>query len=215
MKKIENDYWSDLVVYYILYQDKYFMKSIYAQLFEEFPDVGQIAYIGTNTRKFSKDYSINGENFSGEDLNKNIEEKKDRYNQNIKQDNAKKAGIGLCDSVEESEIREYANIHEIKEMNNFLFYKQMLRKIVLASFSKKLSNICHIKGRINMYDKFKEKEDVFIKMDNSCIWLKKSYMDTTAMNMAHLLGDVHVVGFILEEETKTTPRIIKAIAIYT
>lgn len=58
MKSIENERWLDSRPYYILYQDKPFLKDIFAQLFVEFPDVGEIAYIGASTHKFSRDYSV-------------------------------------------------------------------------------------------------------------------------------------------------------------
>jgi len=41
-----------------LYQDKTFLKNIYAQLFSQLPDVGEIAYIGATSHKFSKDYCL-------------------------------------------------------------------------------------------------------------------------------------------------------------
>ena len=211
MKRIENEFWSDQRPYYILYEDKYFLKNIYAQLFTDYPDVGQIAYIGTNTKKLSKDYSVNGEEYLGRHFNNNDEKYNDNINQNTKQDNRKKAGINICDANEESEIREYANIKEIKEMNNMLFYKQMLRKITIACASKKTNNICHVKGKISMYDKFKDGEDIFLRIGDNCIWLKKEYMDTTAMNMTSILGEVHLIGFVLENENN---KIIKAIAMY-
>ena len=58
MKDIETNYWSDTRPYYILYQDKPFLKDIFAQLFVEFPDVGEIAYIGASTHRSTRDYSI-------------------------------------------------------------------------------------------------------------------------------------------------------------
>ena len=212
METIENEFWSDVRPYYMLYQDKYFLKSIYAQIFSDFPDVGQISYIGTSTKKLSKDYSVNGEESVQKDFNKNNEKNNNDINQNFKKDNRKKAGINVCDASEESEIREYANIKEIKEMNNMLFYKQMLRDIVIECTSKKIKNICHLKGNICMYDKFKEGEDIFVRLKNNCIWLKKEYMETTAVNMTSILGEVHVIGFVIESSNDI--KVIKAIAMY-
>lgn len=214
MDKTNNYFWSDSKPYYFIYEDKYFLKSIYAQLFSSYPDIGQITYIGTNTKKFSKDYSLNGEEYFGEDLNKNNYKSKEDTNKNIKQDNRKKAGINVCDSNEESEIREYSNIKEIKEMNNILFYKQMLKRIVSLCKKSSIEGVCHIKGKICMYEKYKEENDIFVKIDNCCVWLKKEYMDTTAINMNHILGEVNLIGFVLENESNVSPRVIKAIAIY-
>ena len=44
-----------------------------------------------------------------------------------KNDIRKRARINICDTNEESQIREYANIKEIKEMNNMLFYKNLIK----------------------------------------------------------------------------------------
>ena len=214
MKKIENKFWSDSKPYYILYQDKLFLKNIYAQIFTSFPDVGQIAYIGTSTKKRSSDYSVHGEENLGNDINKNYEKEDEDFNKNIRKDNRKKAGLNICDVNEESEIREYSNIKEIKEMNNMLFYKQMLKKLVLACESKKINCICHLKGNICMYDKYIEGDDVFVRMGKNCIWMKREFMDTTAINMTNLLGEVHLIGFVLEDEIKKDNIVIKAIAMY-
>ena len=58
MKNIENEYWSEKRPYYILYQDKPFLKDIFAQVCTDFSDFGEIAYIGASTHKLSKDYSL-------------------------------------------------------------------------------------------------------------------------------------------------------------
>lgn len=47
------------------------------------------------------------------------------------------------------------------------------------------------------------------------MWLKREFMDTTAINIANVMGTVNLLGYILEEATDTTPRVIKAMAIYT
>ena len=213
MIKTENEFWSDNRPYYILYEDRTFMKNLYAQLFIDFPDVGEIAYIGTSSHKISKDYSIGSELNVGDDRKKS--DKKLDVEKNNKKDQRQRAGINICDIQEESQIREYANIKEIKEMNNMLFYKKILRKLTHVCSTKECKNLYHIKGKILMYDSYKEDEDVFVKMEGSCVWLKKSNMDITAMNMTGILGNVHMIGYIIEEETKTSPMVIKAIAIYT
>lgn len=65
MNKVDNEYWSDKRPYYILYQDKPFLKDIFAQVISEFPDFGEIAYIGASTHKLSKDYSLDRRAISG------------------------------------------------------------------------------------------------------------------------------------------------------
>ena len=66
-----------------------------------------------------------------------------------------------------------------------------------------------------MYDSYKDEPDVFVKMGECCVWLKKEYMDTTALNIANVMGTVNMIGYILEEKSEMSPRVVKALAIYT
>lgn len=211
--RIKEDVWSDDRPYYMIYQDKNALKNIYAQLNIELPDVGVIAYIGANTHRQSKDYSFNGEH------GRCKENKKDIPKQNIctnkRNENREKAGITICDVNESSEIREYANIQEIKEMNNMLFYRQILKSIINYCEAKDKYPICYIKAPVELYDSYEEREDVFVKMNGDCIWLKRSNMDTNIENIANIMGDVCLVGYIVEEAKKDKPRIIKGLVIYT
>lgn len=100
-------------------------------------------------------------------------------------------------------------------MNNMLFYKQIIKKIINEYATGKCNNLCFIKDRVLMYDKYNESEDVFVKMGGCCIWLKRNYMDTTALNIANVMGTVNMIGYILEEASESSPRVIKALAIYT
>jgi len=100
-------------------------------------------------------------------------------------------------------------------MNNILFYRQLVKRIVEECVSGRCNNLSFIKDKINIYDKFKDGEDIFVKMGNSCVWLKKEYMDATAINIVNVIGTVNMIGYILEEESDVSPRTIKALAIYT
>ncbi len=213
MNNIENECWSDTRPYYILYQDKPFLKDIFAQVFEDFQDVGEIAYIGASTHRLTREYSLDGEQSNTIDKRRNFKE--EQLERNRKNDTRKKARLNICDTNEESQIREYANIKEIKEMNNMLFYKRLIRQLVNEYASGRCNNLCFIKDKVQMYDKYKETEDVFVKMGECCVWLKREYMDTTAINIANVMGTVNMIGYVLEKESETTPRVIKAIAIYT
>lgn len=137
------------------------------------------------------------------------------FEKNRKEDFRSKARVGICDTNEESQIREYANIQEIKEMNNMLFYKNIIRRLISEYASGKCNNLCVVKDRVFMYDEYKETEDVFVKIDNCCVWLKRKYMDTTAINIANVMGKINMIGYILEEASDTNPRIVKALALYT
>lgn len=148
-------------------------------------------------------------------MDKRKNEKENSCERNKRNENRKRAKFNIIDSSEESQIREYANIQEIKEMNNLLFYKELIKNIVIECVSGRCNNLCFVKDRIDIYDNFKEGEDIFVKMGNNCVWLKKSYMDATAINITNVIGTVNMIGYILEEENQTTPKVIKALAIYT
>lgn len=83
---------------------------------------------------------------------------------NNRKDARRRGRISICDVNEESQIREYANIHEIKEMNNMLFYKRLIKALVHEQVSGKCNNLCCIKDMVLMYDEYKESQDVFVKM---------------------------------------------------
>lgn len=96
-----------------------------------------------------------------------------------------------------------------------LFYKRLIKSLIKEHATGKCNNLCFIKDKVVMYDEYKESEDVFVKMGGCCIWLKRKYMDTTAMNIANVMGKVNMLGYILEDESESSPRVVKALAIYT
>lgn len=100
-------------------------------------------------------------------------------------------------------------------MNNTLFYKKLIKKLINECVKGKCNNLCCMRDKVIIYDKFKESDDIFIKMGECCVWLKREYMDTTAINIANVIGEVSLLGYVLKEACETSPRIIKALAMYT
>lgn len=96
-----------------------------------------------------------------------------------------------------------------------LFYKNLIKSLVNEYVDGKCNNLCIIKDKMYLYDEYKESEDIFVKMQECCIWLKKKFMDTTAINIANVMGTVIMLGYVLEEESDKSPKVIKALAIYT
>ena len=96
-----------------------------------------------------------------------------------------------------------------------MFYKKLVKMLIEKYMNGECNELCMIKDKVVIYDKYTEGEDVFVKMQGCCIWLKRQYMDTTAFNIANIMGVVNMLGYVLEEATETSPRIIKALAIYT
>ena len=210
------DGWSDDRPYYMIYQDKYALKNIYAQLNIDPPDVGLVSYIGANTKRRTRDYSINADYGKSNELNQG-KEKHDGYKEK-RRDKRGKLGASYIDADESSIIREYANIQDIKEMNNMLFYRQILKGIIRYCGAKYKHPICYIKSKIELYDEFDvtcKNEDVFVRMNKDCVWLKRSNMETNELNMSRIMGEVCMVGYVIEEANNNHPRIIKALVIYT
>ena len=206
--------WSDDRPYYMIYQDKYALKNIYAQLNIDPPDVGLVSYIGTNTKRCTRDYSVNADYGKSNELNQG-KEKHDVYREK-RRDKRGKIGASYIDADESSVIREYANIQDIKEMNNMLFYRKILRGIIKYCGAKDKHPICYIKSKIELYtESNNDEEDIFVKMNNDCVWLKKDNMQTSAVNMARIMGEVCLVGYVIEDANENRPRIIKALVIYT
>lgn len=206
--------WSDDRPYYMIYQDKYALKNIYAQLNIDPPDVGLVSYIGTNTSRHSRDYSLSIDRGKSNELNHG-KEKQAGYKEKRRERRGKLA-TSFANVNESSIIREYANIQDIKEMNNMLFYRKILRGIIKYCGAKEKYPICYIRAKIELYDEYnKDDEDIFVKMKNDCVWLKKSNMQTSAANMAKIMGEVCLVGYIIEDASENRPRIIKALVIYT
>ena len=77
------------------------------------------------------------------------------------------------------------------------------------------NKLCIIKDNVGIYNEYIEGEDVFVKMGDCCVWLKSKYMDTTPLNIANIMGKVNMIGYVLEEANDKSPRIVKALAIYT
>ena len=208
------DGWSDDRPYYMIYQDKYALKNIYAQLNIDPPDVGLVSYIGANTKRRTRDYSMHADSGKSNETNHG-KENHDGYKEK-RRDKRGKLGASYIDADESSIIREYANIQDIKEMNNMLFYRKILRGIIKYCGAKDKHPICYIKSKIELYEEYnKEEEDIFVKMKNDCIWLKKNNMQTSVANMAKIMGEVCLVGYVIEEASANRPRIIKALVIYT
>lgn len=207
----------DKKAYFFIYKDAPFLKSIYSQMFADFPDIGLVAYVGANTHRVSKDYLAEGENLGEKESgNKRLSKKHpDIELQNrSKNIDRQKAGLKVCDSKESSEIREYANIHEIKEMNNMSFYNQIIIRLIETSLSDNCTELCYIYDEIMLYEGYKEDGNVYIKMGDACVWLMAEHIVSNVESISKLIGKVHMIGYVLSPETENKPKIVKAISLF-
>lgn len=210
----------DKINYYI-YKDNDFLRSIYSQIFISTPDLGIIEYKGTNTHLYTKEIRGFGEE-ENETLLKYLEENAGANKDEIIEKNKDKilSELRFSDTDGINIMREYANIDEIKRLNIEALYKNYIKEINNKS-NKNDNNIININGSIEPYStdeylkKFnKDPEDLFIKVNEDCVWLKHSLLDTDINIVANIFEKVNIIGYIISKKTKGYPRIIKAIVIY-
>lgn len=197
---------------YYIYKDDYFMKSIYTQVFDELPDIGAIEYIGSKSVNNSVNYTILGDREKSKNKNFEIEETEKNINRNSR--NSVRGEVGFHDSYGENVIRIYANIDDIKAMVNSGLYNDIVNKIKNTK-CQKFKNLLNIKGKMSLFDSYNNQEDIFVMVNNTCVWLKKRLLDTDIKTLVMILDEVNVVGIIVKEKEENFPKIIKAIAIYT
>lgn len=181
------------------------------QIFEELPDIGTIEYIGSKSKNSSVDYSLEG--VRGKDCNKNFnkDEADKNFNKNVK--NQSMGKIDFCESYGEDVIRLYANIEDIKSIVNTGLYCDIIQNIAQNKCGK-YNDIIIVEGKVQIYGEYQDKEDIFVKIENYCIWLKKNFLDTDIKIIASVTQDVKVIGYVLKEKNQASPCILKAIAIY-
>lgn len=196
---------------YYIYKDDRLMKSIYTQVFDELPDIGTIEYIGSKSFNNSVNYSIMGDRDKAKNKNFELEDKEKNINKNLK--NQIRGEVGYHNTYGENVIRIYANIEDVKTMVNSGLYDNIIKQIRKSKCSK-FEDLVNIKGQMVLYDNYDNQEDVFVLVDNTCVWLKKQLLDTDIRVLINILDKVNVVGIIIKKETQNFPAIIKAIAIY-
>lgn len=183
-------------IHYYLYRDDELIKSIYSQISEVIPELGIIEYIGGDTQNYTKDYRV-------EALEENNKDKQKEY---------LKSEIKMCKMNGSAILREYANINDIKEIKQNSFYNNIVNEI--ANNCNSCKELVYIKNNIETYPSFNKQQEVFLKMGNNCIWIKKELVVSDIASISKLMGELNLVGYILKEETINTPKIIRAIAIY-
>lgn len=185
-------------LHYYLYRDEELIKSIYSQLYDELPDFGVIEYFGGDTQSISGDYKTEILEEGSKDKRKELIKGEARSSQT--------RGRAI--------IREYANIKEIKDIKRNNFYNNIVDKIASKCKDENCKELIYLNGKVEKYDGYSGEQEVFLKMNEACIWLQKELLKTDIVSISHLMGNLNVVGFILKEETENMPRVIVAIAIY-
>lgn len=199
-------------IHYYIYKDDKFMREVYNQIFDELPDIGAIEYIGSKSKSNSISYKIDG--CREKSKNKNIESEESEKNLNLNVEHRAGGDIGFSQSYGEDTIRFYANIDDVKQIVNNGMYNDIIEKIAKSSCPQ-YADFVHIHGVLSLYDNFEENDDIFLKIDRYCIWLKKRFLDTDVVTLIKILGDVNVIGFVIKGGNESMPVILKTIAIYT
>lgn len=199
-------------IHYYIYKDDKFMREVYNQIFDELPDIGAIEYIGSKSKSNSVSYKVDG--CREKSKNKNIESTETEKNLNLNVEHRAGGDIAFSESYGEDTIRFYANIDDVKQIVNSGMYNDIIEKIA-KSGCPKYADFLHLEGTLKLYDGFEDGEDIFLNIDKYCIWLKRKYLDTDIVTLIRILGEVNVIGFVVKDETKVSPAILKTIAIYT
>lgn len=199
-------------IHYYIYKDDKFMREVYNQIFDELPDIGAIEYIGSKSKNNSISYKIDG--CREKSKNKNIESQESEKNLNLNVEHRAGGDIGFSQSYGEDTIRFYANIDDVKQIVNNGMYNDIIEKIAKSSCPQ-YADFVHIHGVLSLYDSFEESDDIFLKIDRFCIWLKKRFLDTDVVTLIKILGEVNVIGYVIKGGNESMPVILKTIAIYT
>lgn len=199
-------------IHYYIYKDDKFMREIYNQVFDDLPDIGAIEYIGSKSKSNSLSYKLEG--CRDKSKNKNFENEESEKNINLNVGHRAGGDVCFSESYGEDVIRFYANIDDLKGIVNNGMYNEIIEKIAKSS-CKKYDDCIHTYGNLKLYDNFEENEDIFLSINEYCIWLKRKLLDTSVFTLTNILGPVNVVGYVVKNKTKTSPTILKTIAIYT
>lgn len=183
-------------LHYYLYRDDDLIKSIYSQLEGAMPDLGVIEYFGGDTRNFTKDYRIEA-----------LEE-----NNNDKQKEYLKSELKVCNMTGSGILREYANISDIKEIKQNSFYNNIVNEI--NNKCNNYNELIYINDKIETYPRFNDQKEIFLKMGEYCIWIKKELVNLDIAAISKLMGKLNLVGFILKMPSEDIPMVVRAIAIY-
>lgn len=214
-EKYKKDLFDLEKVNYYLYRDDNFLRKIYSQININIPDLGIIEYRGTNTHLYTKEIKGFGEEENELLVRENGEDQ-------ITEKNREKllSELRFSDTDGINIVREYANIEEIKKINVESLFKNYIKEVKKKAINGD-ENVILVQGKIEPYSveeyakKFEQQpEDIFAKVDNKCIWLKKSLLDTDINILTNIFGNVNIIGYMVSDETKTTPKVIKAIVIY-
>lgn len=199
-------------IHYYIYKDDKFMREIYNQVFDDLPDIGAIEYIGSKSKSNSLSYKLEG--CRDKSKNKNFENEESEKNINLNVGHRAGGDVCFSESYGEDVIRFYANIDDLKGIVNNGMYNEIIEKIAKSS-CQKYDDCIHTYGNLKLYDNFEENEDIFLSINEYCIWLKRKLLDTSVFTLTNILGPVNVVGYVVKNKTKTSPAILKTIAIYT
>lgn len=199
-------------IHYYIYKDDKFMREIYNQVFDELPDIGAIEYIGSKSKNNSLSYKIEGCRDKSKNKNFENEEKEKNINLNVQH----RTGGDVCfsESYGEDVIRFYANIEDVKAIVNNGMYSEIIEKLAKSSCPQ-YEDCIHTYGRLQSYENFEDGDDIFLHVNEYCIWIKKKFLDTNIFTLVNILGSVNVIGYVIKNKTETTPIVLKTIAIYT
>lgn len=123
-----------------------------------------------------------------------------------------KVGARNSNSSNITTISEYANIIDVKDIYNKRFYHNLIEN--LKNSKHKGKGICHECGKIHCMRNDKDGVDKFVEINGAYIWFEDDKMSNDIHVVSTITDKIEVVGCIIKDEDSTSPRVIKAIAMY-
>ncbi|MDD2627382.1 MAG: hypothetical protein PHR25_00575 [Clostridia bacterium] len=182
---------------YYLYRDVDLVKEIYSQFIDLDIELDEIDHIDARTI-FQED------GIFVEPEGKICKENED---QRIKM------GARSNGSTSITRISDFSNMQDVKEIYNRRFYHKLIENLRCKKI--KCPGI-HIEyGKINYMQLSSDFTEQFIEVNGTYIWFEYNRMDNNIQILSRITGEINVIGCLIKEANNDSPKIIKAIAMYT
>ncbi len=210
---------------YYIYLDKDFLKSVCSVS----PDIGfeleVVEFSSKKTYGYVEDLCIEPkiENGIEEENSARCEEEDSLSNSNCnkrRQVDRLDVKTARARNMQTSYERRYINIDEISDIKNAMFFNELINKLLKVVEDKK--EFFFEKGKIypyklrNIYSQSEDDcfKDVFVKMNDTYIWIDSKKLDVDIEMISNMIEDVSILGYFVRNNIKESYSIVKAIAIF-
>ncbi len=182
---------------YYLYRDVDLIKEIYSQFIDLDIELDEIDHIDARTIFQEDGIFVEPEGkICKEDKNNRI-----------------KMGARSNGSTSITRISDFSNMQDVKEIYNRRFYHKLIEN--LRNQKIKCPGIHIESGKINYMQASGEVMDHFIEVNGTYVWFERNKMDNDIQILSRITREIDVIGCLIKEADNDSPKIIKAIAMYT